>query len=171
MSQANSIIEPQVDVKAFRNALGQFATGVTVVTAVDAEGRKVGMTANSFSSVSLEPMLVLWSIARTSKSFQDFVSADHFAIHILNAQQKELSTQFASNCDDRFDGVPHDTGVADIPLLKDFSAVFQCQTEHQYDGGDHVIIVGRVLEFENRGTAPLIFHAGRYADIDLPVAI
>lgn len=161
----------QIDQKAFRNALGQFATGVTVVTTLDAQGNKVGMTANSFSSVSLEPMLVLWSIARSSKSFAEFTSADRFAIHVLHANQQAVSNQFASNCDDRFSSVPHSEGLGGIPLLKDFSAVFQCQTEHQYEGGDHVIIVGRVVEFENRQQPPLIFHAGRYADLDLPVAV
>lgn len=161
----------QIDQKAFRSALGQFATGVTVITTLNQQGQKVGMTANSFSSVSLDPMLVLWSIARSSKSFEEFVAADRFAIHVLHANQQAISSQFASNCDDRFCNVSHCEGLGGIPLLSDFSAVFQCQTEHQYDGGDHVIIVGRVVAFENREQPPLIFHAGRYADLDLPVAV
>lgn len=159
------------DSKAFRNALGQFATGVTVITTLDAEGRKVGMTANSFSSVSLDPMLVLWSIARTSKSFSAFVEARQFAIHVLGADQKALSSQFASNCEDRFSDVPHRSGLGGIPILDDYSAVFQCETESRFEGGDHIIIVGRVVEFDNRGKSPLIFHAGRYADLELPVAV
>ncbi|AUM12329.1 flavin reductase family protein [Ketobacter alkanivorans] len=161
----------QIDQKAFRSALGQFATGVTVITTVDAQGNKVGMTANSFSSVSLDPMLVLWSIARSSNSFNEFVNADRFAIHVLHANQQTLSNQFASSCDDRFYNVSHSDGLGGVPLLNDYSAVFQCQTEHQYDGGDHIIIVGRVVAFENREQPPLIFHAGRYADLDLPVAV
>lgn len=159
------------DSKAFRNALGQFATGVTVITTLDAEGRKVGMTANSFSSVSLDPMLVLWSIAKTSKSFNTFVEARQFAIHVLGADQKALSSQFASNCEDRFLDVPHRSGLGGIPILDDYCAVFQCETESRYEGGDHIIIVGRVIEFDNRSKSPLIFHAGRYADLELPVAI
>lgn len=161
----------QPDSKAFRNALGQFATGVTVITTVDADGNKIGMTANSFSSVSLDPMLVLWSIAKTSKSFAAFTEARHFAIHILSAEQKALSGQFASNCEDRFCNVPHRNGVGGIPVLEDYSAVFECEMESRYEGGDHIIIVGRVIEFDNRGKAPLVFHAGRYADLDLPVAV
>lgn len=161
----------QTDSKAFRNALGQFATGVTVITTVDADGNKIGMTANSFSSVSLDPMLVLWSIAKTSKSFAAFTEARHFAIHILSAEQKALSGQFASNCEDRFCNVPHRIGLGGVPVLEDYSAVFECEMESRYEGGDHIIIVGRVIEFDNRGKAPLIFHAGRYADLDLPVAV
>lgn len=159
------------DSKAFRNALGQFPTGVAVITTLDNEGRKVGMTANSFSSVSLDPMLVLWSIAKTSRSFSAFVEARQFAIHILGAEQKALSGQFASNCEDRFCNVSHRDGLGGIPVLDDYSAVFQCVTESRYEGGDHIIIVGRVIEFDSRGKAPLIFHAGRYADLDLPVAV
>lgn len=159
------------DSKAFRNALGQFATGVTVITTLDAEGRKVGMTANSFSSVSLDPMLVLWSIARTSKSFSAFVEARQFAIHVLGADQKALSSQFASSCEDRFSSVPHRAGLGGVPILDDYSAVFQCETESRFEGGDHIIIVGRVIEFDNRAKSPLIFHAGRYADLELPVAV
>ena len=164
-------IQSQTDPKAFRSALGQFATGVTVVTTLDSQGNKIGMTANSFSSVSLEPMLVLWSIARTSNAFDDFINADRFAIHVLNSEQQAVSNQFASKCEDRFCNVDHGEGLGGVPLLKEYSAVFQCQPEHQYDGGDHVIIVGRVLEFDNRGLPPLIFHAGRYADLELPVAV
>ncbi len=161
----------QVDSKAFRSALGQFATGVTVVTTLDNNGNKVGMTANSFSSVSLDPMLVLWSVARSSSSFQQFMEAKHFAIHVLNANQKDISNQFASNCDDRFNGIEHCQGLGGIPVLSEYSAVFQCTTENTYDGGDHVIIVGRVNEFENREQPPLIFHAGKYADLEIPMAV
>ncbi|HVL01960.1 MAG TPA: flavin reductase family protein, partial [Dongiaceae bacterium] len=133
----------QMDSRAFRTALGQFATGVTVITTVDASGSRVGMTANSFSSVSLEPMLVLWSIARTSKSFDAFMQARHFAIHVLSAGQKALSAQFASQCDDRFQGLETGTGVGGVPLLDGCSAQFQCETDIRHEGGDHVIIVGR----------------------------
>lgn len=153
------------DAKAFRNALGQFATGVTVITTLDADGKKVGMTANSFSSVSLDPMLVLWSIAKTSRSYEAFIEARQFAIHVLSAEQKLLSGQFASNCEDRFCDVAHHAGIGGIPVLDDYSAVFECETESRYEGGDHIIIVGRVVAFDNRDKSPLIFHAGRYADL------
>lgn len=161
----------QPDPKAFRNALGQFATGVTVVTALDGQGNKIGMTANSFSSVSLDPMLVLWSIARTATCFDSFMAADHFIVHVLNNRQQAISNQFASKCIDRFEGISHQSGLGGVPLLNDFSAAFQCQTEHQYEGGDHVIIVGRVMEFDTRDHAPLIFHSGRYAGLEQAVLV
>lgn len=163
----------QTDAKAFRNALGQFATGVTVVTTVDRDGNKIGMTANSFSSVSLDPMLVLWSVAKNCKVFQEFNEAEHFAIHVLKAEQLPISNQFASTCEDRFAGIDTLEGIGGIPLLPDYCALFECELEARHEGGDHIILVGRVVNFQNRGqeTTPLIFHAGRYADLDQPVAI
>lgn len=162
---------PHEDPRAFRNALGQFATGVTVITTLDQAGNRIGMTANSFSSVSLDPMLVLWSVARSSTCFDAFHDASHFAIHVLHAGQRHISTQFASRCDDRFHEIETQVGLGDIPLLTEYSALFQCSTEARYEGGDHLILVGRVIEFDHRPVAPLIFHAGRYADLDLPVAV
>lgn len=159
----------QTDSREFRNALGQFPTGVTVVTTIDAEGNKIGMTANSFSSVSLDPMLVLWSVAKTCKAFTAFTESKQFAIHVLHADQKHISSQFASNCNDRFEGIEHSLGHGGVPVLSDYSAVFQCDTECLYEGGDHVILLGRVVAFDNRKLPPLVFHAGRYAD--LPVAV
>ena len=159
------------DPKAFRNALGQFATGVTVVTTIDKNGNKIGMTANSFSSVSLDPMLVLWSIAKTCKVFNEFNDTKHFAIHVLKADQVNVSNQFASSCEDRFDGIATTEGVGGVPLLEDYCAVFECELEARHEGGDHIILVGKVVNFDNKGDAPLVFHAGRYADIDLPVAV
>ena len=159
-----------VDSKAFRNALGQFPTGVTVVTALDSKGKKIGMTANSFSSVSLDPMLVLWSVSKTASCFREFVTASHFAIHVLNANQKDVSNTFASkDCADRFAQVAHSAGHAGLPILDDYSALFQCEIEARYEGGDHIIMVGRVVEFDNKAEAPLVFHAGRYAGIPAEV--
>jgi len=162
---------PQIDSKEFRNALGQFATGVTVITTLDSNGNKAGMTANSFSSVSLEPMLVLWSLAKTAKTFDTFNQADRFAIHVLNADQQAISNQFASRCGDRFDGIQYTKGHGGVPVLADYSAVFQCEIESRFEGGDHIILLGRVIDFDNKCQAPLIFHGGQYADLDLPVAV
>lgn len=162
---------PQLDTREFRNALGQFPTGVTVVTTKDRDGNKIGMTANSFSSVSLDPMLVLWSVAKNCKAFDAFNEAEYFAIHVLSADQQSLSNQFASNCEDRFAGIAHREGHGGIPVLDDYSAAFQCEIEARYEGGDHIILVGKVVEFDNKAQAPLIFHAGRYADLDVPVAV
>lgn len=165
ITQVKCMSAPQ-DPRAFRNALGQFATGVTVVTTTDTDGRKVGMTANSFSSVSLEPMLVLWSVAKTSNSFDVFNETEHFNIHILNSEQKDLSNHFASkDIADRFADIEHSTGHGGSPLLTDYSAVFQCDIEARYEGGDHIILVGRVVEFDNKEKAPLLFHCGQYAEL------
>ena len=161
--QKNTVIS--IDTPSLRNALGSFATGVTVITALGIKGQKVGMTANSFSSVSLDPALVLWSIGRDSNCFDDFIAAKAFAIHILTSDQQELSNRFANTSCDRFTGLECPEGVMGIPLLPHSSACFQCTIEHQYDGGDHVILVGKVVEFTDSGDKPLIFHRGDYASL------
>jgi 3-hydroxy-9,10-secoandrosta-1,3,5(10)-triene-9,17-dione monooxygenase reductase component len=157
------------DPREFRNALGQFTTGVTVVTALDADGNPVGMTANSFSSVSLEPMLILWSIAKSCSSFAAFNQADHFTIHVLHAEQQVISNQFAAKGGDRFAGVEYASGHGGVPILTDYCARFECTTEHRYEGGDHIILVGRVEQYDHKSKNPLIFHAGRYADLSVAV--
>lgn len=153
------------DPREFRNALGQFTTGVTVVTTLDADGNPVGMTANSFSSVSLDPMLVLWSVARSAGNFNAFNQADHFAIHVLHAGQQAVSNQFAAKGGDRFAGIDFDRGFQGVPALTDYCARFECSTEHRYEGGDHIILVGRVQHYDYTNKSPLIFHAGRYANL------
>lgn len=149
----------------FRNALGSFATGVTVITALGKNGRKVGMTANSFNSVSLDPALVLWSIGRDSNCFEDFIAAEAYAIHILSEDQQEISNLFAQTGSDRFAGLETTEGLSGVPLLSNYSTCFQCRIEHQYDGGDHVILVGKVIEFSDNGNKPLIFYRGGYGAI------
>jgi 3-hydroxy-9,10-secoandrosta-1,3,5(10)-triene-9,17-dione monooxygenase reductase component len=156
---------PVIDPKQFRNALGAFPTGVTVVTTLDRDGNKVGMTANSFNSVSLDPMLVLWSVAKSANAFDAFNSAEHFAIHILSESQQAVSSQFASKGVDRFEGVGHSLGHGGVPVLDDYCARFECDIEHRYEGGDHIILVGRVQAFDQQDKAPLVFHAGRYAEL------
>lgn len=150
------------DVRELRNLLGQFATGVTVVTTRTADGRNVGMTANSFSSVSLSPALVLWSLARTAPSLQDFCDASHFAINVLGAHQHELSGHFARPAADKFAGVAHSPGNAGAPVLDDVVAVLVCRNVTQYDGGDHLIFIGEIEQYRYSGAEPLVFHAGQY---------
>lgn len=150
------------DVRDFRGALGQFATGVTVVTTVAADGRKVGMTANSFTSVSMEPPLVLWCPGKRSPSLGDFENATHFAINILASDQHVLSRQFATPATDKFAGAGTTEGIAGVPLLDGAVATFQCRTVSRYDAGDHVIYVGEVEKYDYDGGAPLVFHAGKY---------
>lgn len=127
------------DTRAFRRALGNFATGVTVVTAADAHGRKVGVTANSFNSVSLDPPLILWSIDKRSTSHAVFETASHFAVNVLAADQIDLSNNFARPKEDRFAEVEYQAGEGGAPILADCSARFECEKFQQVDGGplDH----------------------------------
>ena len=151
-----------VDPKLLRNALGAFATGVTIVTTTGADGRHTGLTANSFSSVSLSPPMVLWSLAKTSSNIDAFRAAKHFAVHILAADQDALSGRFASKGIDKFVGLQFERGPDGVPLLHDCTARFECRTTFQYEGGDHVIFVGEVINFTHSARAPLVFHGGRY---------
>lgn len=150
------------DLRDFRGALGQFATGVTVVTTLGVDGRKVGMTANSFTSVSMEPPLVLWCPSKRAPSLVDFEDATHFAINILASDQHVLSRQFATPSTDKFAGAETSEGIAGIPLLDGAVATFQCRTVSRHDAGDHVIYVGEVEKYENAGGEPLLFHSGKY---------
>lgn len=151
-----------IDAKALRNALGAFATGVTIVTTRH-EGRNIGLTANSFNSVSLDPPLVLWSLAKKSSNIEAFTNADAFAVHILGTDQESLSNRFATPSIDKFEGVDCDEGEHGVPLLRDCAARFECRTAYRYDGGDHVIFVGEVLGLEHSDKDPLLFHQGKYA--------
>lgn len=153
----------EFDPRAFRRALGNFATGVTVITARDSNGRQVGVTANSFNSVSLDPPLVLWSIDKRSTSHTVFEAASHFAVNVLAADQIDLSNNFARPKDDRFAGLECEVGAGGAPILQDCSARFHCEKYQQLDGGDHWILVGKVLAFDDFGRAPLLYHQGAYS--------
>jgi flavin reductase (DIM6/NTAB) family NADH-FMN oxidoreductase RutF len=147
----------------FRAALGTFATGVTIVTARRADGHMVGLTANSFNSVSLSPPLVLWSLARKAGTMPAFSTGSHYAINILAAGQRELAERFASKTPDRFAGVAWREGACGAPLIEGAAAVFECFNRSQYDEGDHVIFVGEVERCSVlAGSTPLIFHGGRF---------
>ena len=140
-----------------------FATGVTIVTARGADGSLVGLTANSFNSVSLAPPLVLWSLARRAGSMPVFSRGSHYAVNILSAQQKDLAQRFAMSDIDRFAGVTWTEGAGGAPVLQGAAAVFECANRSQYEEGDHVIFVGEVERCSWAASAqPLIFHGGRY---------
>jgi 4-hydroxyphenylacetate 3-hydroxylase, reductase component len=151
------------DPKEFRRCLGNFATGVTVITAKSSDGTRVGVTANSFNSVSLDPPLVLWSIVKTSSSYVVFEQSDHFAVNILAADQIDLSNNFAKPSEDKFANVETLSGAGNAPLLTNTAANFQCEKYQIVDGGDHWIIIGKVVAFENFGRAPLLYVQGSYA--------
>ena len=154
--------DPQIDLGEFRRALSCFATGVAVVTTLDSKGERAGMTISSFSSVSLDPPLVLWSIANNAFSYDAFIDARYFAVNVLTMEQESLSARFATRGIDKFDGLDCIEGLHGVPILPDYAACFECRTEHQHEGGDHKIIVGRVLRLEDRETDPLIYYRGRF---------
>jgi 3-hydroxy-9,10-secoandrosta-1,3,5(10)-triene-9,17-dione monooxygenase reductase component len=151
------------DAAEFRKALGSFATGVTIITTRGPDGAPMGLTANSFNSVSLNPPLVLWSLANSSMSLAAFRAAPHWAVHVLATDQEELSARFARRGEAKFAGLEVESGIGEVPLLSGCSARFQCRTAFQYEGGDHVIFLGEVLTFDRNEVAPLVFHGGRYA--------
>lgn len=154
---------PGFDPLEFRKTLGSFTTGVTVITTCTGEGQPVGVTANSFNSVSLDPPMVLWSLAKSSRSLAAFDSASHWAVHILSAAQETLSNRFAKAGEDKFGGIETLSGVSGIPLLTNCTARLQCKTTFKYEGGDHIIYVGEVLDFERSDAPPLVYQAGKYA--------
>ena len=146
-----------------RSALGLFATGVTIITTRAPDGALIGLTANSFNSVSLSPPLVLWSIGLKSGSLQAFLKAKHYAIHILAVEQQSLAERFASRSEDRFAGLELNEGAGGVPILPSCAAVFECMSKSQYPEGDHVILVGEVLACQHDASrAPLLFHGGKF---------
>lgn len=148
------------DPRALRDAFGRFATGVTLVTTLGPEG-PVGFVANSFASVSLDPPLVLWSPARASRRFGIFAEAAHFAIHVLEAGQREWLARFTRG-GAGFDGLDHSVTTEGLPALSGALARFDCASHAVHDGGDHAIVVGRVLRVTLRAGEPLLFSQGRY---------
>lgn len=151
------------DLIQFRRCLGRFATGVTVVTCVAENGLHCGITANSFSSVSLEPPLVLWNIAKVSRSLQAFLDAEYFGINVLEEQQEAISAHFAGSDADLFADVEHRLTERGVPRLDEMLAWFECRTYAIHDCGDHHIIVGEVVDYDAYDGAPLLFYDSRYA--------
>jgi flavin reductase (DIM6/NTAB) family NADH-FMN oxidoreductase RutF len=156
-------VPPNFSTSEFRGALGMFATGVTIVTARAGDGTLVGLTANSFNSVSLSPPLVLWSLARVAGSMAAFSTGSHYAINILSADQQGLARQFAARDGDRFAGVQYVAGTGGAPLIAGAAATFECFNRSRYEEGDHVIFVGEVerCSYQN-GASPLLYHGGKF---------
>lgn len=151
-----------VDPRDFRNALGTYATGVTIITAADADRKPYGITCNSFASVSLNPPLVLWSLVLYSSSLNAFQNASHFAVNILGSSQQALANKFAKSSDDKFVGVDWKPGLGGAPLLAGSVANFQCRSANRYYGGDHVIFLGAVEAYAYNRNEPLLFARGGY---------
>ncbi len=161
LAQQIAIDASPFDHRDLRRALGQYATGVTVVTCTDAAGSPYGMTANSFTSVSLNPPIVLWAARRSSPSLPAFEAAAHFAVNVLASDQHHLSRQFSTSGADKFDGVRLRVGEP-LPLLKGTVAHFACRKTQRVDAGDHVVFFGEVESYGAPGGEPLVFHSGFY---------
>ena len=151
-----------IDPRDFRQALGSFATGVTIITAAGADNKPYGLTCNSFNSVSLNPPLVLWSLVLYSSSLSVFQNATHFAVNVLGISQQALADKFAKSSDDKFTGVDWRPGLGDAPLLTESIANFQCRSVNRYYGGDHVIFLGAVEAYSYTQKEPLLFARGSY---------
>lgn len=155
--------DPKQDARAFRDALGTYATGVTVVTVPSADG-PIGITANSFASVSLDPPLVLWSPAKSSKRFNYFTGAPHFAIHVLDAHQQQLCNGFTKD-KSAFDGLDWAEGENGVPLINGCLARFECSLHAEHDAGDHTVIIGQVTRAQSYDGLPLLFQSGRFVSL------
>jgi 3-hydroxy-9,10-secoandrosta-1,3,5(10)-triene-9,17-dione monooxygenase reductase component len=155
-------IAPHADTLGYRAALGHFATGVTIVTTLRGDGAPIGLTANSFSSVSLAPPLVLWSLATRSPSLLAFSNAAHYAINVLAADQQVLSQRFATPLPDKFAGVALQPGPGGVPLIEGATMQLICEHHQRIPAGDHVIFIGQVLGYHVRAIDPLIYCRGRY---------
>jgi flavin reductase (DIM6/NTAB) family NADH-FMN oxidoreductase RutF len=151
-----------IDPRDFRNALGTYATGVTIITAAAADGKPYGLTCNSFASVSLNPPLVLWSLGIYSQSLSVFQNASHFAVHVLGASQQALASKFAKSSEDKFAGLECTPGLGNAPLLGNCVASFQCRAVNRYYGGDHVIFLGAVEAYTYDRQEPLLFAHGGF---------
>ncbi|MEH2473350.1 flavin reductase (DIM6/NTAB) family NADH-FMN oxidoreductase RutF [Nitrobacteraceae bacterium AZCC 2161] len=153
--------DPSGNPEAFRQCLAQFATGVTVITA-NVGGELIGITANSFSALSLDPPLILWSVGKASNRGQKFCTATSFAVNVLASDQVELSRLFGSSNADKFMRIEWSEGRNGAPVLRGIAALFECELEAQYPGGDHSILVGRVTRAATFERSTLIFAQGRY---------
>lgn len=151
---------PEFSQRELRDALGRFATGVTVVTTMTSGG-PLGITANSFASLSLDPPLALWSPARKSSRFAAFEAASHFAVHVLAEDQQPIAEHFA-RIGVGFDRFGFDPGLGDAPLLRGCAARFECRHAARFDGGDHLICVGEVLRLAESDRPPLLYYRGGY---------
>ncbi|HEY5798013.1 MAG TPA: flavin reductase family protein [Bosea sp. (in: a-proteobacteria)] len=154
-----------------RDALGLFPTGVAVITATTSSGERLGATVSSFNSVSLDPPLILFSLARTAKSIAAWEAVEAFAVNVLGENQSEISTRFAKALSDKWDGIaPLRASTIEAPLIRDAIATFECETWQNYDGGDHIMFLGLVKHIARTASAaprPLVFSCGRYRQLDM----
>lgn len=161
-AQALGVSATAIDSRDLRKALGSFVTGVTVITTIDKNGKAYGLTANSFSSVSLNPPLILWSQSLTAPSYPVFRDARRFAVNILAYDQIDISRRFAGSSDDKFTGVAIRAGIGGVPLIEGCTAYLECTVEERFPGGDHAVYLGRVEKIEHSTRISLVFGGGKY---------
>jgi flavin reductase (DIM6/NTAB) family NADH-FMN oxidoreductase RutF len=159
---------PANDLAAYRSSLGAFPTGITVMTAAH-NGENVGVTANSFGSVSLDPPLVLWNLRKSSPSLPIFHAAGHWAVNVLAWHQEELSRRFATPAEDKFAGLRIGEGLGGAPLLEGCATRYECRLVHEFTTGDHAVLIGEVHRYHNFHREPLIFFRGSHRWFDQPV--
>ena len=162
-------VDPTGDTKSFREALGCFVTGVTVVTCLDSADNPVGATASSFNSVSLDPPLILFSLGNHMRSLCAYEASKYFAVNVLCLEQEDISKQFASQeVQDKWEGVRHSVSNLRCPLIEDSMATFECESWKKYDGGDHIIFVGRVIRAQRvDADDPLLFYRGKLCSFNV----
>lgn len=158
----------QPDPALYRDVMGAFPTGVTVITLAMPEGQRIGVTASSFNTVSLDPPLILWSLALKAPSLQAFRAVEHFAVNILADDQRDTALQFARPSDDKFAGIGTSTGLTGAPLIDGALAHIECRVAARYPGGDHEIMLGEVVAMRRRDGKPLVFQRGAFHGL-LPV--
>ena len=163
MGAIGSAVDGKIeDIGSYRQVLGSFMTGVTVITTVDLEGRQRGITANSFTSVSLDPPLVLFCVDYRAASYETFQNAEGFVIHVLSSEQQDLAKTFASKSETKFEGLETDTGFGGSPILRDVHGWLECRLSETVIAGDHAIIIGEVLRYSSEPARPLGFYQGRF---------
>ncbi|WP_414902429.1 flavin reductase family protein [Sphingomonas flavalba] len=154
-----------IDSATFRSVLSSYATGVAVMTCTARNGCTGVMTVNSFASLSLDPPLVLWSIDKGCDQMPAFADTDHYAVNILAADQQDISNRLAMPGEDKLRDIPHEKGAGNAPLLPDCCAQIQCEIADRFEGGDHVILIGRVLTATRNDRDPLVYHGGGYREL------
>ncbi len=156
------LVDAALSTLVLRTALGRFATGVTIVSCTSADGSPVGLTANSFNALSLQPPLILWSLRSASANLEAFAAAPHFAVNVLAESQVELSRRFASTLPDKFAEGQWSCGLGGVPVLAGCAAVFECERVSSQTAGDHVLFIGQVLAVTEAPVTPLVFQSGHY---------
>ncbi|AJS59813.1 flavin reductase family protein [Paenibacillus sp. IHBB 10380] len=158
-------MDNSTNISRFKEVMGNYPTGVTVITTVDEHGVPLGLTVNSFASVSLDPLLVLWSIDKRVSTYQTFIKTDKFAVHVLSADQGDICSLFASRDTDRFGNCEWKLSEHNLPIISGASGVMQCKTFKTIEAGDHIILIGEVVDIVSENKEPLLYHKRKFGKI------